>query len=223
MSNLTPIAVCVCALTHRELTDYWNEIPADIQALLTAGHARYPVKDKSKVYGETRDDWSPFSDGRSVLRYLEDVGLRPVPASDNLDDPGDAENMAALLTRVRLFIFDPLFVVLGQKFPEVVTSLTSAIRSAGEDFCVLIPNRMDSELRELLIAVCEEKLGQLRLAYANEGHGEWEAEKALRLTSYLHRVSRLALVLQADPNQQAAMDNLAPGVGIRYVPIPAGR
>ena len=222
MSSPLRIVVCVCALTHAELLRYWNDIPADIRALLDAGNGDYAVAEKGKVYGDKRDDWSPFSNGTSVLRYLTDVGFRKLPVSDNLDDLGNPARKQELLNRVQLYIFDPLFVVLQRKNAAVVELLQGMIGSSGKNFCILIPNRMPADLRERLIAVCSSKLDQLKLAYADEGRGEWEAEKALRLTSYLHRVARYGLVMQPSPGQQAGMDALMPGVRFRENPLNTG-
>jgi hypothetical protein len=215
MSNSPVIRICIAALRHGQ----HGEIgPADLKILVDNSQANYNIAISGRVYGDSPDEWSPFEDEESMLTYLHEAGFAIASVSSHLAEPADPKRRNALVTGVDLYVFDPLFLTLGGDFRQLVDQLQGAIRYGNKAFCIVIPDRLPTELKEKLLELCDHKLPLLKYAYENEGRGEWGVNNSLRLKAYLHRLHR-QMITKPSPESLQAMVELLIARGIPKVDL----
>jgi hypothetical protein len=168
------INYCVVAPTKDDL----RLLPERLRERMKKAKGTYDI---DKVYGQSRDDWCPFNDTKSVEQYVSDCGLIGNPYTGDLDACIEGSSSVAQMTRdVDLFVIDPLFLALGRRHLQVVSELQTSITSGMRQFVVVVPDRLPSDLVETYDKMCHKRLGDLEKGWPR-GEGEYRADRQERL------------------------------------------
>lgn len=175
------IRVAVLALTYGQ---HESLLPAEFKDSVLSARATYDCLTKGSVYGDTPDDWSPYENGTSVLKYLSGDDFEVNSLSSYLQKK---DRWFELANKAELYLIDPIFLAHSDHI-ELVATLDGAIgTNASKGACVLLPQRMPEALRRVSQEICLQRLRLTFEAYKDEGRGEWLADADLRLKAYLKR------------------------------------
>ena len=210
MDNLKKsINVCVAALIHGQHDAVKSE---EVKNLLIDAADSYNVLELDRVYGSSPDDWHPFNDRESIRDYIEKAGFEMQPLTSHLYDMKNPIKLNALIQKVQLYILDPLFLALEDEYSDLIARLDGLLCEGRKYFCIAVPQRLPTKLRVKLLAIRDNKFQFLKNVYYYRGSnlpsiGEFEAESAERLSSYLNRIYKFVKPLPLE-NRKREFNNL---------------
>lgn len=184
----TSLVVCVLALTHDER----DQVPKRFRNGLESAADRYDIMTDGRVYSGSRDDWSPFVDHCRILSYLKDAEFKNIPTTSLLAQLKEVKTRQEMLKKTKLYIIDPVFLTL-EGFQDFVKELNGAIGAKADIYyCIIIPDRMPGDLRNLLSELCEKKLPLLQPVNIRDARlAGWNIESSTRLKAFLTVLHKL--------------------------------